>query len=104
MKRAIAIRHIAFEDLGILADILDRRGYRPIYHDAGVADLSSVTPEPDDILIVLGGPIGAYEDARYPFLADELRLLERALRRQVPVLGSCLGAQLLARALGARVY
>jgi len=60
--------------------------------------------EPDDALIVLGGPIGAYEDDRYPFLADELRLVERALKQQIPVLGICLGAQLLARALGARVH
>ena len=74
-----------------------------VYLDAGVADLS-LAVEPDDALVVLGGPIGAYEDDRYPFLSDELRLIERALKQQIPVLGICLGAQLLARALGARVY
>ena len=53
---------------------------------------------------MLGGPIGAYEEALYPFLTDELRLIEACLHNNVPVMGICLGAQLLARALGARVY
>ena len=103
MPRAVAVRHVAFEDLGSMASVLATRGYDVVYLDAGVADLS-VTLDPDDIVIVLGGPIGAYEDDRYPFLTDELRLIERALKQQSPVLGICLGAQLLARALGARVY
>ena len=53
---------------------------------------------------MLGGPIGAHEEDRYPFLLDELRLIEQALCADIPILGLCLGAQLLARALGARVY
>jgi GMP synthase (glutamine-hydrolysing) len=54
-------------------------------------------------LILLGGPMGVYEAERYPFLADEIRLVERALREDKPVLGVCLGSQLLASALGAEV-
>ncbi len=104
MKRALAIRHVAFEDLGLLSRVLEARGYRPDYLDAGVDDLACARSEQGDLLVVLGGPIGAYEEERYPFLRDELRLIERYLRRQIPVLGICLGAQLIARALGARVY
>jgi GMP synthase (glutamine-hydrolysing) len=56
------------------------------------------------VLIVLGGPIGVYQEHAYPFLTDELRLLERRLAADLPTLGICLGAQLMARALGAKVY
>jgi len=104
MKRALAIRHVAFEDLGTLVGLLHQRGYDAVYQEAGVADLASITLSTDDLLVVLGGPIGAYEEDRYPFLRDELHLIEQALRADIPILGLCLGAQLLARALGARVY
>ena len=67
-------------------------------------DLSDVDGLEPALMIVLGGPIGAYEDAIYPFLKHELRFLERRLAADRPTLGICLGAQLMARALGARVY
>src|SRR5688572_2775477 len=59
-----------------------------------------------DLLVVMGGPMGVedVEDARFPFLAPELELLKRAVARDFPTLGLCLGAQLLAAAGGARVY
>jgi GMP synthase (glutamine-hydrolysing) len=66
-----------------------------------LAVIDAVRP---DLVVVLGGPIGAYEDAAYPFLGDELRLIEHRLRANRPTLGICLGAQLIARALGARVH
>jgi GMP synthase (glutamine-hydrolysing) len=104
MKTAVAIRHVAFEDLGTFAPVLERTGYEIRYVEAGVDDLTSPTVATADLLIVLGGPIGAYDDDAYPFLADELRVLERRFGAARPTLGVCLGAQLIARATGKRVY
>ncbi len=101
---AIAIRHVSFEDLGSLKAPIDKAGYRASYCDVGLDDLSKVDAIEPDLLVVLGGPIGVYEDAEYPFLADEIRILSDRVAAGRPVLGICLGAQLIARALGARVY
>jgi len=103
-KTCVAIRHVAFEDLGLLAPLLADRGHRVRYVEAGVEDIGGIDTLAPDLLIVLGGPIGATDDADYPFLADEARLLERRLAADRPTLGLCLGSQLMARALGARVY
>lgn len=104
MKTATAIRHLAFEDLDNFGPVLESRGYRIGYREAGIDDIAAIDPFGHDLLIVLGGPIGVYDDADYPFLRDEIRLLERRLAAGKPTLGICLGAQLMARALGARVY
>jgi len=101
---ALAIRHVAFEDLGSLGRVLRARGFKIGYRDAGLHGLGALDALKPDLLVVLGGPIGAYEENIYPFLRDELRLIERRLAAKRPVLGICLGAQLMARALGARVY
>ncbi|HVA13641.1 MAG TPA: glutamine amidotransferase [Stellaceae bacterium] len=104
MKPVIAIRHVAFEDLGSFETVLRARDLEPHYVEASMADwaaLPATAPEP---LFILGGPIGAYEEALYPFLAAELAVIERRLAAKLPTVGICLGAQLMARALGARVY
>jgi GMP synthase (glutamine-hydrolysing) len=104
MKTAIAIRHVPFEDLGLLGDILPGAGYEAVYRDAGLDRLDHDELTAADLLVVLGGPIGAYEDPVYPFLADEIAAVRDRLAGARPVLGICLGAQIMARALGARVY
>ena len=104
MKRAIAIRHVHFEDLGSFEPVLRARGYTTQYIDATNDDLGAVELDRADLVAVLGGPIGAYEEAIYPFLVDELALIERRLASGRPIIGICLGAQLMARALGAKVY
>jgi len=100
---AIAIRHLHFEDLGTLGPLLQSRGYTVRYVDAPTEDLHAPHLADADLLVVLGGPIGAFDEAAYPFLADELALIQQRLHRQQPLLGICLGAQLIARALGAPV-
>ena len=104
MKSALAVRHVAFEDLDAFGPMLAERGYAIRYLEAGYDDLAAPDPVADDLLVVLGGPIGVYEDAAYPFIRDELRLLRARLDAGRPTLGICLGCQMMARALGGRVY
>ncbi|MDQ8022828.1 MAG: glutamine amidotransferase [Moraxellaceae bacterium] len=103
MKTALALRHLAFEDLGLLAPLLAARGYAVRYHDLGVDDLATVDATTDDLVVILGGPIGAEDDALYPFLTRERALIRERLQAGRATLGVCLGAQLMASALGAAV-
>ncbi|MBE7415584.1 MAG: gamma-glutamyl-gamma-aminobutyrate hydrolase family protein [Deltaproteobacteria bacterium] len=103
MKRALVITHVAHEGLGTFRRPLER-GF--IVERLDIHRGAALPPRIDgfDALIVMGGPMGVYEEEKYPFIKKELRLIESALKERVPVLGVCLGAQLLARASGARVY
>ena len=101
---ALAIRHVAFEDLGILEPLLNDAGYRVRYIEAATTAWSKLDPLRPALVIVLGGPIGVCEEGAYPFLRNELAFIERRLGADLPLLGICLGCQLIARALGARVY
>ncbi len=103
MKTTLAVRHVHFEDLGGFGPVLKAHGYQIAYAEAGIDDLSAIDPAAPDLLAVLGGPIGAYEENRYPFLEAELALIRGRLETGRPMLGICLGAQLMARALGAEV-
>ncbi|GAA3557124.1 glutamine amidotransferase [Marinobacter xestospongiae] len=104
MKSLLALQHLAFEDLGVLEPLFADYGYRVEYLDATTDDLTQVDPAAADLLVVLGGPVGAMDDHQYPFLCDELALIRRRLALGKPLLGICLGAQLIARALGSSVY
>jgi GMP synthase (glutamine-hydrolysing) len=100
----LVLRHTQAEGLGLLANALRERG---IHHRA--LDLARGEPVPKEIrgvggLITLGGPMGAYEQDKHPFLRAESALIEKAIAAGRPVLGICLGAQLIAQVLGARVY
>lgn len=101
-RHAIVIQHLAFEDLGSFAPVLREQGWTWSCLQAGVDGLGAAREA--DLLIVLGGPIGVCETDTYPFLTDELALLRERLAAGRPTLGVCLGAQLMAAALGARVY
>jgi GMP synthase (glutamine-hydrolysing) len=103
MKTAIAIRHVHFENLGTLEPLLHRHDYSIDYYDVGVDDLSTPKIADANLLVVLGAPIGAGDEKIYPFLIQELKLIELRLKARQPLLGVCLGAQLMARVLGASV-
>ena len=98
-----AIQHLAFEDLGALEDTFYQLGFRVRYVEAGVDDLTKAL-EHKGLTVILGGPIGVYETEDYPFLTQEIELLKQRLANNLPTLGICLGAQLIAHALGAKVY
>lgn len=102
--RCLALRHVAFEDLGLLAPLLAQRGFEVEYRQAGVEAPDAGEWLSPELVVVLGGPIGVYEADRYPWLAGEIDGLRARLAARRPTLGICLGAQLMAAALGARVY
>jgi GMP synthase (glutamine-hydrolysing) len=103
MPHALVIQHMPFEDLGSLAPALSQAGFDIESMHAGLCDLRAIDAAAPDLLVVLGGPIGVYETDSYPQLRDELALIGARLAARRPTLGICLGAQLMAAALGAPV-
>jgi GMP synthase-like glutamine amidotransferase len=99
----LVLQHIACEPPAAFEDELRSRGLELVRVELDEGD---ALPEPDGFagIVVMGGPMGAYEDDEHPWLAGEKRYLREAVARDVPVWGVCLGAQLLAASLGARVY
>lgn len=92
-KRIVqAIRHVGFEDLGSFASPMARAGYDIEYVDAATHDLRSIDPLGADILVILGGPIGVYDHATYPIVAQQTELLRARMAAERPILGICLGA------------
>jgi GMP synthase (glutamine-hydrolysing) len=100
--RLHVLQHVSFERPGSIGDWARDRG-----HDVTVTRLWEGDPLPTaggfDRLVVMGGPMSVHDEPRLPWLAEEKRFLRGALERGARVLGICLGAQLLAEALGGRV-
>ena len=94
----IALRHLTFEDLGVLAPVLHEQGASIEYWNGGRCAYDDRAWMEADLAVVLGGPIGVGDEDRYPFLRDELRLVKARLEAGLPLLGVCLGAQLMAAA------
>lgn len=103
MNKILVFQHVPYEELGTLDSLLRAAGFDihtvEFWRAGATADLEGFAA-----LIVMGGPMGAYETDKYPYLAAETKLIEAALKRDLPLLGICLGSQLIAHALGARVY
>ncbi len=103
-RTALVLRHDDAIHLGNLEPVLWEHGYEVRFVDTLRDDVRGIDPTAADLVIVLGGDMGAYEHDRFPVLRDEVDLLRRRLEAELPVFGVCLGAQLMANALGSDVY
>ena len=97
------LQHVPFEGLGSIATWLETAGHRlshtRFYETAALPDPASI-----DLLVVMGGPMSINDETEFPWLAAEKRFIRAVIEAGKPVLGICLGAQLIAGAMGATVY
>ena len=103
MRRLLVFQHVSFEPLGTLDPLLKSYGFRIRYVNFGREPDAQPSVDGYDGVIVLGGPMSAWDEAGHPHLRAELTAIRAAIAAELPVLGICLGAQLAARALGAEV-
>jgi GMP synthase (glutamine-hydrolysing) len=102
-RTALAIRHVHFQNLGVFEAVLKGAGYSVRYCDVTDPAFAACDAFAPDLMFVLGGPVGVYDRALYPFLDKELALLKARMAADLPTFGLCLGAQQMAAALGAEV-
>ncbi|MFQ5329318.1 MAG: type 1 glutamine amidotransferase [Thermodesulfobacteriota bacterium] len=103
MKRVIVLQHVEHEGLGILDGLLKGRGFVTEFVRLYLGEKVPETVTGYSALIVLGGPMGLYEEDSYPFLREEVIFIQKAMKEALPTLGICLGAQLIAKAAGAAI-
>jgi GMP synthase-like glutamine amidotransferase len=97
------LKHVPFEDIGSMAPWLLKKGatihYTRFYEKPILPNVRGL-----DLIIIMGGPMSVNDEKEFPWLRSEKEFIKQALDKGVPVLGVCLGAQLMASALGCRVY
>lgn len=103
-KGCLVLRHLQAEGSCMFGAVLADRGYRMKTMNSTIDDLNEIDPLRPDILIVMGGPIGVYQAEHYPFLKQEMAVLKTRIEADLPTIGVCLGAQLIAQAAGSTVY
>ena len=103
MRKLLVLQHVPSEPLGVLDPLLRAAGFRIRYVNFARDPFAQVDVRRYDGLVVLGGPMNVDQADQYPHLTTEIEAIKEALRLEIPILGICLGAQLLAAALGANV-
>lgn len=103
MRKILVFQHAAHEILGTLNPLLKSEKFRVRYINFSRTPDAKPTVDKYNGLIVLGGHMGVYEADKYKHLEVEIKLIEQALKKEVPILGICLGSQILAHVLGAHV-
>jgi GMP synthase-like glutamine amidotransferase len=99
--RVVAFQHAPNEPMGLVEDILKEKGIEYAY--VRVYETNEIPKVDATHIVIMGGPMGVYEEKEYPFLSQEKEMIRRVFD-DVPILGICLGAQLIANALGGKVY
>ncbi|MDP6523616.1 MAG: type 1 glutamine amidotransferase [Kiritimatiellia bacterium] len=101
-RRLHWIQHVPFEGLGCIEPWATHQGYRctrtRLYDGENLPEL-----DPIDMLVIMGGPMNIYQDSMFPWLTAEKGFIENAIDKRIPILGICLGAQLIADVLGGKV-
>lgn len=103
-KKALIIRHVPYEGVAGFRAPIEAAGYAMDRIDVTDPEFSSLDLRDHDLLIMMGGPMGVYEQDRYPWIACQLRRLALRLEADLPTIGVCFGAQMMAEALGGKVY
>ena len=103
MAKILVCQHVGYEILGTLNPLFKDAGFRLRYVNFGRSPELRPGLDGYDGLVLLGGPMSVGQEDRFPHLTHEIRLIEDAMKREIPVLGICLGSQLIAKALGAEV-
>lgn len=101
--KILVFQHVPYEPLGTLDPLLKNAGFRIRYVNFGRDPHARPSLDGYVALIILGGPMNADQLVEHPHLATELDLIEEALKRDISILGICLGAQLLSKTLGGKV-
>ncbi|MBO9697634.1 MAG: glutamine amidotransferase [Sphingopyxis sp.] len=103
-KKGLIIRHVPHEGIAGYRAPIEAAGYELDRVDVGDAGFGAVDLVEPDLLIMMGGPMGVYEQDEHPWIACQMRRLARRIDEGRPTLGVCFGAQMMAAAMGARVY
>lgn len=102
--KVLAISHVAHEKLDSFGPLLRERGADIRSLVSFLEDVGDIDPGEHDLAIVLGGSMGVYQADIFPYLNAEIKYIEGRLTKKLPVLGICLGSQLMAKALGSNVF
>ncbi len=103
-KNVWMVVHEQAGDVGSYGLFLNQMGIQPSIFLATETDFAALDARTPDLLIVMGGPMGVYEAGIYPWMRAEIDFVERRIAADKPLLGVCLGSQMIAKALGANVY